>query len=323
MHEPTFRQAISHSWQLVIQKKSLWIFGLLSAAIGQWGLSDFMGLVYKTANEGFRIWNLGIVIDFFRAWNWHKVSVILLMLWLLGIILLIIVSLVFVAVSARGAVIAYAIHWYKTEKIMPLHEAWNKGMTRFFPIFTVTIAGRFLQILIAFLFSLISVRIIEDNTVRENLLIILSATVAIFLALLIEATVIYTSGYLILEKKGTVQSLKKGWGLLSHHLMVSLELGLILMLFTALLLGILVYGSFVAFLPSLVILVVAGFTGFKFLIGLAVYSGLAFYSALVLVTAGIFNAFVTCAWMYLFMKMHHEGVVSRSVHFLKKLFKIS
>jgi len=323
MHEPTFRQAISHSWQLVFKKKSLWIFGFLSALLGQWGLSDFMGLIYKTTNEGFNLWNPSFIFDFFRAWNWHKVSVILLILWLFGILLLIIISLIFVAVSARGAIISYAIHWYKKGKVIPLHEAWNNGVFSFFPLLSVTFVGRILQFFIACLFSLISFRIIQDNTLGQNLLVILLATISIFLALLIEATVIYTSGYLMLEKKSIKKSLVKGWNLLSHHLMVSLELGLVLMLFTVLLVGVLVYGSFIAFLPSLVLLLVAGFTGLKFLIAFAIYSGLAFYIGLVLVFAGIFNAFITCAWMYLFMKMHHEGVVSRSIHFFKNFFNIS
>jgi hypothetical protein len=69
--------------------------------------------------------------------------------------------------------------------------------------------------------------------------------------------------------------------------------------------------------------IVAGFSGLKFLVGFGIYTGVALYSALVLVVAGVFNAFVTCAWVYLFMKMHHEGVVSRVIHFLKNLFRRS
>jgi integral membrane sensor domain MASE1 len=32
---------------------------------------------------------------------------------------------------------------------------------------------------------------------------------------------------------------------------------------------------------------------------------------------GILNAFVTSAWMYLFMKMDHEGVGSKILHWFK------
>jgi len=72
MHEPTFRQALSRSWQLVAHKKSLWIFGLLAALIGQMGLSDFVGMLYKITNEGFRLNNYSLFLNFVREIFTHN-----------------------------------------------------------------------------------------------------------------------------------------------------------------------------------------------------------------------------------------------------------
>ncbi len=320
MHEPTFRQALSRSWQLVAHKKSLWIFGLLSALIGQMGLSDFVGMLYKITNEGFRSNHYILFLSFIRAWNWHKVSVILLVLWLLGLILLLVMMIIFVAVSSRGAMIAYAIHWYKKDSILPLSDAWNKGVQSFMPLLSITVVGRGLQMLIIGLLSMVALRLNHSNTLSGSLLIILCASVALFFALVIESVSIYSSGYAVLEKKNFGVAVKKGWDLFVDHVMVSLELGIVLMLCTFVFLGVAVYSSFLAFFPSLIMWLVAGFTSLNFLIGLGVYSGIVLYVALLLVAAGIFNAFVTCSWMYLFMKMHHEGVVSRVIHFLKNIF---
>jgi hypothetical protein len=145
--------------------------------------------------------------------------------------------------------------------------------------------------------------------------------VALCFILLIEAVSIFSSGYLMFEKKSLVKSVQKGWSLFLDHVLVSFELGVVLMLLSAILLGVIIYGSFVAFLPSLVMWLIAGLSGMNFLIGFGIYSGVVLYIALVLVLAGIFNAFVTCSWMYLFMKMHHEGVVSRVIHFFQHLFR--
>ncbi len=323
MHEPTFRQALSSSWQLVAQKKSLWIFGLLSALIGQMGLSDFVGMLYKTTNEGFRPYHFSLILDFFKVWNWHQVSIILLTLWLLGIILLLVIMIIFIAVCARGAIIAYAIHWYKKDSILSLSDAWNKGVQRFLPMLVVSIVGRGLQIIIIWLFSIVALKLVQNNNLSGSLLIIFFASVGLFFALVIESISIFSSGYLMFENKNLIKAVKKGWYLFLDHLMVSLELGIILMLCSAIFLGIVIYGSFVAFLPSLLMWIVAGFTGVKFLIVLGIYSGVFLYASLVLVAAGIFNAFVTCSWIYLFMKMHHEGVVSRVIHFFQYLFRKS
>ncbi len=323
MHEPTFRQALSHSWTLVKQKKSLWIFGLLSAVIGQWGLSDFLGAFYRTVKNGFYLYSGEPLSEYFSILNWHKISLILLSLWLIGIILLVIFSLVFVAVGARGAIISYAIHYYKTGKILPLHEAWHKGVKKFGQLLSVTLLGRFFQLLDLAIFSVLARMILTHDGLAWSFLLIISWALAITIALLFEASVIYASGYILLENKSVQKSLQKGWELLSDHLMVSLELGLVLVFLNILFLGVAIYGSFVAFVPSLIVWIIAGLTGLNALIVFGMYSGMILYTAIILVVAGIFNAFVTCAWVYLFMKMHHEGVASRAVIFLKNFFRLS
>jgi hypothetical protein len=323
MHEPTFRQALSRSWQLVAQKKSLWIFGILSALIGQMGLSDFVGMMYKTTTNGFRPFSFELFFNYLKISNWHQVSIVLLTLWLLGIILLLVMAVVFIAVCSRGAIIAYAIHWYKKDKILSLTDAWNKGVQKFFPMLVVTLVSRFFQMLVIWLFALAAFRLVQGNNLTSNLALIFVAGIALFLALVIESISIYSSGYLILENKDLRISVKKGLELFLAHVMVSLELGIILMLCSAVVLGIIAWGSFFAFFPSLILWLIAGFTSFKFLIGLGIYTGISLYVAFVLIVAGIFNAFVTCSWIYLFMKMHHDGLVSRVVHFIQHLFRKS
>ncbi|MBI5221861.1 MAG: hypothetical protein HY979_03590 [Candidatus Magasanikbacteria bacterium] len=323
MHEPTFRQALSHSWALVKQKKSLWIFGLLSAVIGQWGLSDFLGAFYRTAKNGFYLFGNQSFFEYATILNWHKVSLILLSLWLIGIILLVFFSLIFVAVGARGAIISYAIHYYKTGKILALHDAWNQGIKKFSSLLSVTLLGRFFQFIDLGIFSVLARLILNHDGLAWSFLLIITGAVSITIALLFEASMIYASGYILLENKSVKKSLQKGWQLLSDHLTVSLELGLVLVFLNVLFLGVAVYGSFVAFVPSLIVWIIAGLTGFNALIVFGMYSGMTLYVVIVLLAAGIFNAFVTCAWVYLFMKMHHEGVASRSIIFLKKFFRLS
>lgn len=323
MHEPTFRQALSHSWILVKHKKSLWIFGLLSAVIGQWGLSDFLGAFYRTVKNGFYLFNREQFSNLYLDLNWHKLVIVLLCLWLFGIILLVAFSLLFLAVGSRGAIISHAIHYYKTGKVLPLHEAWNKGIKKFLPLLSVTLVGRFLQLVDLGLFSILARIILKSNGFGSSFLVILVAAVAILIALLFEASMIYASGYILLENRNVKQSLQKGWELLSEHLLVSFELGLILVFLNVLFLGVAVYGSFVAFVPSLIVWIIAGLTGFNGLIIFGMYTGMALYAAIILVVAGVFNAFVTCSWVYLFMKMHHEGVGSRTLIFFKKFFRLS
>lgn len=295
----------------------------MSAVIGQWGLSDFLGAFYRTVNNGFYFFDHTQFSNLYFGSNWSKLTVILLSLWLLGIILLIVFGLIFVAVGARGAIVSYAIHYYKTGKILSLHDAWNKGIKKFGSLLAISLLSRSVQMIELGIFAVLARSVLRFDGILSSFGVILLAALSIFLALLIEATAIYASGYALLGAKSFTQSIKKGWDLLSEHLLVSLELGLVLVLFNAFFLGAAVYGSFVAFVPSLIVWIVAGFTGLNGLIAFGMYTGMALYAAIILVLSGIFNAFVTCSWVYLLMKMHHEGVVSRTFILLKKFFRLS
>jgi hypothetical protein len=227
-----------------------------------------------------------------------------------------------VAAVARGALISYAIYYYKTGKILSLNEAWHKGAKKVFPVLGITITGRLLQLLDLWLFSEVAQVILRYTTFGYSLLFVLVSIMAIFLALVVEAISIYASGYLLLDGQSLKKSLQKGMDLLVNHLMVSLELGLVLVAFNALFLGAVVYGSFAVFVPSVIMWLLAGLTGFNSLIAFGMYTGNILYAIFVLVLAVIFNAFVTCSWVYLFMKMHHEGVLSRIGIYFKKFFKL-
>lgn len=323
MSEPTLREGLRRSWQLVSQKKSLWIFGILSALIGQWGLSDFVGVLYRSAKNGFQPWDFSWISDILGAFNFSKVSVFLLSIWLLAIILLLIVSLIFIAVSARGAIIAYSVHWYKKDKILSLANAWDKGVEKFVPLLVITFLGRLSQMIIIFGFSYLALWLVRVDSFSRSFLVVVAATVALLFALIIEAVSIYSSSYVILENKKLEVAIKKGLNLFLEHVMVTLELGIILMVLSFVLVGLIIYGSFLAFIPSIIVWLLAGVTGFKFLIGFGMGTGVFLYVAFVLIVGGIFNAFVTSAWVYMFMKMHHEGVLSKVVTFFEKIFRIA
>jgi len=55
MQEPTYRDALSHAWHTVWHHKILWIFGLLSLFVGQFGANDFIGKIWMVTKNNFSI----------------------------------------------------------------------------------------------------------------------------------------------------------------------------------------------------------------------------------------------------------------------------
>ncbi len=147
-----------------------------------------------------------------------------------------------------------------------------------------------------------------------------SAVAVLFASLFLSAFSVYALCYLVLDGKGLAKSLKKAWALFSEHFLVSLEVGLFLMLCNLVLVLAIVAGSFFAFLPAALIWIVAGVSNTVPLALLGLVTGIFLFLVVAAIMAGIFNAFTTSAWVFLFIKMHKEGVSSRLIHLAKYMF---
>ena len=92
------------------------------------------------------------------------------------------------------------------------------------------------------------------------------------------------------------------------------------MLLNFLLVVVILAGAFVAFLPAMLIWIAAGITNTVVLAAVGFSLGVFLLLVFIVLVAGFFNAFTTSAWVFLYMKMHKEGISSRTIHFFKHLF---
>lgn len=321
MKEPTYRQALLNSWRLVWHNKLLWILGLCSVALGQWGLSDFVGQLYVLVQNGFVNADFSALGVLKLDWGASNVLVVLLVVGLAVLILAFLAAIIFVSVSARGALISVAIAWYKNQKNISAARAWRDGVKNFLNLFGLTLAGKLTQTAVLLILSMIALKWGTAGSFLNSLFVALSCGVALFLAMAIEAISVYAAGYVVLDKAWLGHALKKGWRLFSKHILVSLELALGIILLDFLLVSLLILGSYVAFAPSLLLWVVAAAGGWQILATIGLVLGLALMILFIALLAGLYNAFITCAWIYLFMKMHKEGILSRVIYHLKNIFR--
>lgn len=314
MSEPTYRQTLSHTWSLVWHHKILWIFGLLSVLLGQFGLDNFLGQMV-TLGSGKKVLTglSGLSFaPFFRgeAAVWS--------VWLIFILAAIFILVVTVSVVAEGALIASAGSWFKVKKSPNLTKAWHVGAKHFWPLLVLNVLKKIIFLVLLFLVCVAAkyAATMGSNYYETFLSFIFS--VGIFLALVVSATTIYAAGFIVVEREDFVTGLRRGWKLLQGHFLVSLELSLMFLAFDALLVTLIVLGAVWFFIPSFVFTIAAGVTGFTGLIYVGlILSKILFLVGLALLGA-IHNAFITSAWIYLFMKMHREGLVSRLLHLFRK-----
>ena len=316
MKEPTYRQTLSHAWDVVWHNKTLWILGLFSVLLGQFGFSDIFGKIGSITDIG-TIGEGNFLLPVIKLNLAGDILSILGAAWLVVIGLALAVFLVFLAVTSQGAIISYAAQWFKTKKHQKLAKPWGQSLKNFWSIFFINILRKVLLVLLLAVFGLVLKYFLYSQTSSQGFIFAFSLVVVLLVSLFISIISIYTLCALVVDGKGPRAAIAKAWDILSHHTLVSLEVGVVLMFFNLLLIIAIAAGAFVAFLPALLIWLAAGITGTVVLAAVGFYLGIFLWLAFIVLIAGFFNAFTTSAWVFLFMKMHKEGINSRVVHFFK------
>jgi len=315
MPEPTYRQALSHAWHTVWHHKILWILGLLSLFVGQFGANDFIGKIWMVTqrtlviNKFHGVFNLGLTASIALIW----IGAICLALCLLVLV---------VSVISQGALIVGAAESLNNQNLN-FKKAWHRSTRHFWALLAINALRALLITVVVVITGLLWTLISFSGMpmILNTILSILLISIALFAGLSITSWSTYSLCYSILDGKGLTSAIKRGWSVFHHHLLVSLELNALLLV-TLLILCAIFYGLFfLSAAPALILWFIAGITGYYKLItiGLILWAGILFL--LVAFTGALYNTFSTTAWTYLFLKMHNEGVASRIFHYFGKIFK--
>lgn len=319
MKEPTYRQTLGHAWDAVWHNKSLWILGLFSVLLGQFGFSDIFGKIWSMADiSETGGWNflLPTIKLNFSGDVWSTLGILLISVICMSIL----AFLVFLGVTSQGALISYAADWFKSRKHQKLSKPWRRSLKHFWSIFLINIFRKILLVLSLAVFGLTLNYFIFSQNLPQGFVLALSLVVILFLSLFISIISIYALCALVIDGKGMRAAIAKAWDIFSHHTLVSLEVGILLMLLNFLLVTAIAVAAFFAFAPAVLFWLAAGITNTVVLAAVGFYLGIFLWLALIILIAGFFNAYTTSAWVFLFMKMHKEGIPSRLIHIFKYMF---
>jgi len=312
MSEPTYRQALSHAWQLTWHHPVLWIFGLLAVLTGQFGLNNFVGKFFLRGADiaGARglVWWKHAAVQFSAGPLWSA--------WLIIILLSVLFLVVVVSVGAKGALIAGSAEFYKKNAKLKMAKIWDKGIKHFWRLIAVVLVEKLILGTILFLMLHSLLFLVETPGTGFFIATILVTAAGLILALAVVAVTIYTLGYIVVDGKSVPVSVAKAWKLFSHHVLVSLETSLILLLFTVLLFVVIIVVSQIFLIPILLLSLVGGAVASPAVIYVGHGISLLLLLFFIAWLGAVFNTFTVSTWMYLFLKMHHEGVSSRVMGFL-------
>lgn len=325
MREPLYRQALKSSWHLLWEHKTLWVFGVFAAFLGQMGLLDLLSKVGLAAAgnvsnfsfwisaprifaEGTKTGTLFSVLP--ETWLWIACMLVLFF----GIVLL----WLFVSVVSQGTLIKASAEYVKRGTVRAVGRAWQSGVKHFWPLLGLQIVKRFLLMLLAAIVGYAALNALLSLSVWSLLLFLLLFILAAALGMVVAFLVVYAAGYLIIEEYHWRESVVKAWRLFVKHWLVSVEVGLIVLALNVVTAMLAVLGFFIFFLPTLITWFIAVLTLNSALWWAGLLVGILFSTLLMIFLGALLTVYTTSVWTYLFMKMHHEGISSRLLRWLKK-----
>lgn len=315
MHEPLYRQAVRHSWQLIWQHKSLWIFGLFAALWGQMGLLDLLGKITFSSSDYalYPHWlalpkllsylEIGSYSLTFDGWIWF--------FWLGAIMAGLCILGIFLSTASQGVLVYAAAESFSHKKDVDISSAWQAGIKHFWRLLFLNIFKKSTMVMLAVFVGYGTYNYIAEESVSGFLLFLVIFLLAVLVGLVLSFLVLYAAGYVVVENYPLLRAVESSWRLFTRHWLVSVEVGLLVLFFNAVLVVLLALLFLVLLFPVLLIWFVAALASnlSLFIVGLLI--SVFIFTLFIIFLGSIFMVFTTSLWMYVFTKMHKEGIASR------------
>ena len=323
MSSPLYRQALSHSWRLAWRHKSLWVFGMFAAFLGQMGFFELVSRTSLTAAT--RLSPFGMLDSVYAvlrafatadvewqapldAWAWLG--------WLAVAVGGIAILLLFVAIVSQGALIEAAAFSVRKKNLPDIGHCWHVGVNHFWRLLLINVFRWLIFCGLVLSVSWATINVFWDGSAWDAVLFVLLFVLATVVGMALSFLVVYSAAYVVVEEKKLVKAIEHAWQLFLDHWLVSIEVGVIV-LFLNIAVGLVVLFGFMAtFLPTLISWFVALLTNNSALWIAGLIAGAFFFMLFVIFVGSVFTVFTTAVWTYLFMAMHHVGVKSRVLHWL-------
>lgn len=245
-----------------------------------------------------------------EGWMWFA--------FVLAVLLAFGVFLVFVSIVSQGALISSVAQAAKRRTLPNTSKAWHAGVAHFWRLFFINVVKKVSLVMLAVITGWATLNVAVENTATagDTIIFFLVFILSVVVGMVVSFLALYAAGYVVVEEYSLGEAIAAAWELFRSHWLVSIEVGLVVLLFNAVIAIVSVAALFVCLLPTIVLWFVAVKISSMTLVAVAFLLGMVLFVPFVLFLGSTFTVFTTSAWTYLFMKMHKHGMVSRIVRLL-------
>lgn len=321
MKTPLYRQALFHGWQLAWRHKWLWPVGFFAAFLGQMGLLEIMSNVLFATGQSapLPVWveiPATLIAGLRNGVGDLTFLNSLSVLWLFVVLFGISALFIFIATASQAALVSAAAESVKTKKYPDVAKAWHIGVGHFWRTLAINIFRKISIFLLTVAVVFGAARLIGEFTGINFFVFIVSFLLSVFVGMVISFIAVYAVGYVVVEEYPLTRALIASWRLFREHMLVSLEVGIVL-LFANLLVSVMaLFGIFILFLPAMLLWFISFVLGNSILFTIGLFLGLILSFLFIVWVGSVFTVLSTSAWTFLFMRMHSHGVSSRLMQWL-------
>lgn len=313
-------QAIERAWKFVWGNKTLWVFGIFAAFLGQFGIVEFLGKLGLVTGDAGRYFEIIAVMiqqlgDIIASMAFSFESQIL-SYFLLTIMFVLFTTFVFIATVSQGVLIHASAQSVKNKKT-DMVKSWHACTGNFWGLFFVNFFKKVFIVILSIVVSLSAYVAMSLPSMSNNIFFLGVFLLVSLMGMTISFLAVYTSAYIVVEKYSAIKALGAAWKLLYNHWLVSFEIGIIILIFN-LFLGLITALGFTLFiLPAILIwFAVILIGGSKLILVSGFIAGLIVFTMYLITVGAVFTVFTTHIWTYVFMKMHKIGIKSHIIHYL-------
>jgi hypothetical protein len=295
-----FGEVLQRAWQITWKFKVLWIFGIL-ASCGQGGGNSSN---YQSDNNDF-----GNIPGMERAADWFTPGIIAA---LIGFVCIVWIVIMFLNTIGRIGLIRGTLKAERGAESLGFGELFSESMPYFWRFF-------WLQLLIGlpvFLFAMfIAVAVIAGAAVLYQgsnadaqmasfvlvpLLLCCGCVVAL-IAIVLNFIGAQAQNAIVLEEKGVMESLRRGWEVIKRNLGNLIVMGIILFVIGFVIGLIIAIPIFIVVLPAFASMALMQSENYTPLI--FAFACLCLYSPILLVANGMLQSFVQTSWTLTYMRV--------------------
>ncbi len=322
--EPTYKEAWHHAWRILLEHKVLWPLGLFATFLGQMGLVEILGKFFAALRQGNAHESWGNLPSIAASSFAFLTSIhlpfdqIIWSVWLWVIIFGIAFVFLFVGVVSQGALVYVTGQKLKAKTRVNIARAWHVGVGHFWKIFSVHIVRKFVIIALTIAISRATMAALEHSSAISSLALVVILCISLVLGFIISCLSIYTVGYIVIEEYGFWDAIKAAWILFKEHILVSFEVGFVVLVANLALAIVACIGAAIFLSPLLLSFLFYNMITNPY-IWFAVGASGIFCCIVYLVALGsFFTVLTTSVWAYLFSRMHSHGIESRLVHHIAR-----